>query len=460
MKSMVGALGALAALGILGALTLGAAPALADPAAASARLEQIPAAYLVDHRFMGAVLVARDGHVLLDRGYGFANLDWEIPDAPDVKFRIGSITKQFTAALVLLLQQDGKLSVEDRVSKYLPDAPKAWADVTVFELLHHASGIPDFTEDPRFAVWSASPHSPTDFLELVKDKPLVFAPGSRYAYSNTNFEVLGAIIETATGQSWAQVLKSRLLSPLGLSGAGVDADDLILPKRASGYRETPAGPVHARSESMSVPGAAGAMYATTHDLYAWDLALFGGKVLSPASLAAMTTPGKGDYGMGLEVGRHAGSPLIAHGGGIEGFISYLAWDPEDRIIVVVLSNDESQVVPGLALKLLDVAAGRPVVLPSERKAVAIEAAELKRFVGTFTFEGQPEPIAVLVRDGRLVWGRMRRPLTYVGLRHGRPLFWDQARDLEVEFVTDETGAVNEVVVDGGAATSVGRRSGD
>jgi CubicO group peptidase (beta-lactamase class C family) len=449
----------LAALAVASlALTHGTARSQpASEAAVTARLDAVASAYATDKRFMGSVLVLDGDRVLLDRGYGEANRDWAIPDAPDVKFRIGSLTKQFTAALILLLQQDGKLSLSDPIAAHLPDAPAAWSKVTIFQLLHHVSGIPDFTEDPRFPVWSASPRTPKEILALVADKPLDFPTGSKFVYSNTNYEILGAIIEKVSGKTYAEMLSSRLLGPLGLKDTGLDADDLILPHRALGYRREGEGWVYAHSESLSVPWAAGAMYSTTGDLARWARALYGGKVLGPESLKQMTTPGLGAYAMGLIASSQAGGPLIWHNGGIEGFHSYLGWRPQSRVTVVVLANDQGSPDEVIAGKLIDVAEGRSVILPAERKAVAIATADLAKFTGAFTIAEQPEPIRFEVQDGALVFGQSRRPLTYLGATGGHPLFWDAARDIEVEFVPDAKGAMTTILIRAGVETT-GRRS--
>jgi CubicO group peptidase (beta-lactamase class C family) len=425
--------------------------------AVETRLDAVAAAYLAQNHFMGAVLVLDGDKVLLDRGYGAANLDWSIANAPAVKFRIGSVTKQFTAALVLLLAQDGKLALSDPVSKLVPDAPAAWSNVTVSQLLHHTSGIPEFTDDPRFPVWSASPRTPRDIVDLVAAKPLDFPSGSRFAYSNTNYEVLGEIIEKVSGVSYGALLESRLLDPLGMRDTGLDADDLILSHRALGYAENAGGWSYAHSESMTVPWAAGAMYSTTGDLARWTKALHGGKVVSPASLAEMTRAGLGDYGMGLEIGKHDGEAMIWHNGGIEGFHSYVSWLPARRLVIVILSNDQSAPDEIMGSQLIDVTEGRPVILPAERHTVAISPAELARFVGAFSFPDQPAPTKVDLENGHLVFGQRRRPLEYQGLRDGQPLYWDPARGMEVKFISDRSGKITAAVISTGDREEVGIR---
>ncbi len=219
---------------------------------------------------MGAVLVADGDRLLLDKGYGTADLEWSIPNAPNVRFRLGSLTKQFTAALVLLLQQDGKLHIEDPINKYLPDAPKAREKITLANLLGHTSGIPNFTNDKAFETWKMSSHTHEEEVALFRDKPLVFEPGSQYAYSNSNYEVLGTLIEQVSGRSYGDLLKERLFQPLGMVNSGLDTEELILPRRAQGYQQGQSGLEHARSESLTVPWAAGGLYSTTGDLLCWE----------------------------------------------------------------------------------------------------------------------------------------------------------------------------------------------
>jgi len=327
--------------GAVGAYLLGCATALAqnpDAPAITKRLDKIAKSY-PEEQFMGSVLVVEGDHTLLDKGYGMADLKRKIPDSPDAQFRLGSLTKQFTAALILLLQQDGKLQVADPVSKYLDDAPQTWKKITLANLLGHTSGIPNFTSDPAFRTWSLRPHSHAEEIGLFRDKPLEFAPGSRYEYSNSNYEVLGAVIEKVSGRDYGELLRERIFEPLEMKNSGLDADGLILPRRAQGYRDSKDwGLAPAQSESMTIPWAAGSIYSTTGDLLRWEHGLFGGKILNDASLQAMTTAGKGNYGLGVEVAQMHGVKVVSHNGGIEGFNTYLCYVPERQITVVVLSN--------------------------------------------------------------------------------------------------------------------------
>ena len=397
---------------------------------------------------MGTVLVVDGDRVLLDKGYGMADLEWSNLNVPEVKFRLGSLTKQFTATLILLLQQDGKLKIEDSVSKYLPDAPKSWEKITLAELLGHTSGIPSFTDMKEFGVWRMSPHTTEEELALFRDKPLDFEPGSKFQYSNSNFEVLGAVIEKVSGKKYGDLLRERIFDPLEMKDSGLDNDELILAKRAQGYMPSDKGLVLARSESMTVPWAAGSIFSTTGDLLKWERGLFGGKVLSAESLKAMTTPGKGDYGLGVGAAVKDGVKIISHGGGIEGFNTHLAYVPERRIAIVVLSNVNGAAPGAMGDQLLDVVLGKPVTLAGERKAVPIPKDELAKFVGVFdimpTFS-----INFAVSGDRLTGqgtGQPPIPLLYEGIKDGHPRFFATQVNAEFEFVPDASGVITSAIL--------------
>jgi CubicO group peptidase (beta-lactamase class C family) len=286
---------------------------------------------------MGSVLIARDDELVFSRGYGSANLEWNIPNSPSTKFRIGSLTKQFTAASILLLEERGKIRIEDPVRVYLPDAPAAWDNVTVFSLLTHTSGIPNFTSFPNYQSWKVFPASAAEVVAFFRDKPLDFPAGEQFSYSNSGYALLGYLIERISGLSYEQFVAENIFVPLGMKDSGYDSNTIIA-NRAAGYSPGAGGPVNAAFIDMSVPYAAGGLYSTTLDLWRWEQALFGGKLLSAGSLLKMTTPYKGNYGFGLAVGTASARRVIFHNGGIEGFNTFLAYYPEDKMTIVVLGN--------------------------------------------------------------------------------------------------------------------------
>src|SRR5438477_7777331 len=194
--------------------------ALTGSAQDVARMDQVVQSYAADHKFMGAVLVARGNEVLFSKGYGSANLEWSVPNTPTTKFRLGSVTKQFTAASILLLEERGKLSVEDPVKKHLPDAPAAWDKVTIFHLLTHTSGVADFTSFPDYPKIEPFATTPAKLVALFRDKPLDFDPGTEWRYDNSGYVLLTYLIEKITGDSYEKFVRENIFAPLGMTDTG------------------------------------------------------------------------------------------------------------------------------------------------------------------------------------------------------------------------------------------------
>ena len=329
----------------------------------AARMDQIVQSYVADKKFMGSVLVARGGNVILDKGYGFADLEWTIPNSPSTKFRLGSITKQFTAASILLLEERGQLKIDDPVKQYLPDAPTAWDKVTIYHLLTHTSGIPNFTSFPDYRLTEGTPTTPEQLVARFRDKPLNFQPGESSEYSNSGYVLLGYLIEKRSGQSYKDFVQQNIFTPLAMNDSGYDSTSAVIPRRASGYSPSANGLENARYIDMSIPCSAGGLYSTTGDLLRWEQALFGGKVISGASLGRMTTPFKDNYALGLAVRTLNGQKVIDHSGGIEGFTTEMAYYPDDKLTVIVLGNLNGDAPGEIASKLASVAHGETVLLP-------------------------------------------------------------------------------------------------
>lgn len=314
----------------------------------------------------GAVAVMRHGKVVFSRGYGSANLETGTPATPDSVFRIGSLTKQFTAAAVLTLVDDGKLSLDDEVRKYIPELPADDA-TTIRQLLTHTAGFTDYVGGEGFDERVKWLPLTTDQLlaQILSSKPLHrFEPGTQWDYSSSNYAFAGAIVERVSGQPLRTFVKTRLLDPLGMRHTAFDDERAIMPGRASGYDrlkvETP-GYINTRTISMSVPFAAGAMASTVGDLLIWSDALHHGRVLKPDSYRQMTTPArlkdgaqasilKPDgtrriigYGMGLSVSGDPAAPELAHDGAIDGFTSMMTTlTGPDAVLVVLVNTSPSE----------------------------------------------------------------------------------------------------------------------
>ncbi|MFL5295616.1 MAG: serine hydrolase [Phenylobacterium sp.] len=366
--------------------------------------------------FSGAVLVAVDGKPVLREALGLANREWNVANTADTKFRLGSITKQFTATAILQLAEQGKLSTDDPLSKYYPEAPASWSKVTIKHLLTHTSGIPTYTGLASFANHdSRLSQTPADLIKLVRDKPLDFEPGSRYAYDNTGYVLLGYIVEKLSGQKYADYLQAHIFGPLGMRNTGYDSSEKIIPRRAAGYGFGPEGWENAGFTDMSTPFAAGALYSTVDDMLLWDQALYGDKVLSAASKAAMFTNYGHSYGFGVVIDRQWDHDRIWHNGGINGFVTSFQRYPKDRVTVVALSNFQAAAPDKLAADL----AGLCLGAQPYPKAVALPATALDRFAGAYQLN--PASVMQVERDGDRLRIRMSRQppiLLYATGEHG------------------------------------------
>ncbi len=347
-------------------------------------MDQVVQSYVANKTFMGTALVAKGNQVLFSKGYGFANLEWNIPNAPNTKFRLGSVTKQFTAASILLLEERGKLKTDDPIKKFVPEAPAAWDKIKLFNILTHtAVSIPNFTSFPDYPKIGPFPTTAAKLLESFRDKPLDFDPGTKWNYSNSGYVVLTYVIEKVSGDSYEKFVRENIFTPLGMKDSGYDSNEAIIPNRASGYSPGRNGFENAGFVHMTVPQGAGALYSTTEDLLKWEQGLFAGKVLKPESLEKMTKPFLQNYAFGLSVGTIAGRKVISHNGGIQGFNTNLTYYPEDKLTVVVLSNVNGPAPDDIAKKLAAIAHGEEVKLVTERKEIKLDPKVLARYTGAY-----------------------------------------------------------------------------
>lgn len=315
------------------------------------QLDQLLNLYHEYGQFNGTVLVAEQGEVIYKKGFGMANMEWDIPNQPNTKHRLGSITKQFTAMLILQLVADGAVDLEAPISSYLPDYPKETGDqITIHHLLTHTSGIPNYTSFPNFfKEQSRNPYTPDEFVEVFAHKKLDFAPGERFSYSNSGYFLLGIIAEKLTGKTYEQLLHDKIFTPVGMHDTGYDNHEDIVKNRAAGYEKDGLNYVNASYLDMSIPYAAGSMYATVEDLYLWDQALYTNKLLPQALMDLYFkpyVPAFGDshyaYGWGVGKGRIGNTEdsveAISHGGGINGFNTNISRVISDKSLVVLLNN--------------------------------------------------------------------------------------------------------------------------
>ncbi len=348
-----------------------------------------------------AIAVIRGSDTIAIASRGKANLEVDAPATPASVWKIGSITKQFTAAAILQLADAGTLSLTDTIGGILPDLPAPWRGVTVVQLLNHTSGIPSYTNlgDAWRRRWRDE-LTGRELLALTADKPMDFAPGTRWQYDNTGYVLLGMIIEAKTGRPWHEELARRFFGPLHLQDTRFCATDPVIPRRAAGYSREESGWQNAPFLAMSQPHAAGALCSTVRDLARWNALLHGGKVLPPDAYARMTTPTGAavprGYGFGLARDTSLGRLAITHGGGIHGFAAANLWVPSANLSVTVLTNGDAANPDRLALQLARAALGLPL-----RKAppiVPLPAVARARYVGTYLMPLGPTPVPFVVAE--------------------------------------------------------------
>jgi CubicO group peptidase (beta-lactamase class C family) len=337
----------------------------------AAKIQELLALAHQYRQFNGAALVAENGKIVYKGAFGPANMEWNIPNTPDTKFRLGSITKQFTATVVMQLVEQGKIKLDARLSDYLPDYRKdTGSKVTIHHLLTHTSGIPSYTSQPGFFEnVSRNPYKVDEFVKKYASGDLEFEPGSKYTYNNSGYFLLGAIIEHVTGKPYEQVLKENIFDALGMKNTGYDHHGAILPKRATGYSKTPDGYANAGYLDMSIPYAAGSLYSTVEDLYLWDQALYTDKLLSAQSKALMYKPFLDNYAYGWVVTnasfKQNDQPVqvISHNGGINGFTTTIVRFPKERNLIVMLDNTGSEYLDRLSDSIAKILYNQPYEPP-------------------------------------------------------------------------------------------------
>jgi CubicO group peptidase (beta-lactamase class C family) len=399
------------------------------------RIDAVIAEIKARPEFVGlSVAVARGDRLLVDRGVGMADVEWNQPADAKAPFRIGSLTKQFTAAAIMKLVEQGKVTLDDPISKYVPDFDTEGHTVTIRQLLNHTSGIPNYTAQPGFMAKQAPLDlSDRDLLKTIAGVPFDFDPGTKWAYSNTNYYLLGMIVAKASGRSYADFMQDAFFEPLGLTHTRYGDMHDIVPERVQGYEYDPNAHRlrNATAISMNVPGAAGALISTAGDLVRWQIALTGGRAVSPASFQQMigatiaTGDGVNKYGFGLLVNQANGRRRIWHNGGINGFNSILIWLPDDGLRIAVISNEIALPSDAVAGRIVAALTSDKPPPPLRTAAAPGNAAALRRFIedqvkGTTDFSTMTQTMADLVRahpEGKTMftaWGPIKA-ITFVSV---------------------------------------------
>lgn len=349
-----------------------------------------------------AALVAKNGQVVYHKAFGMADLELDVAMRPEMVFRIGSITKQFTAVAILQLMEQGKLSLQDEITKFLPDYPTQDKKITIEHLLTHTSGIRSYTSMPTFWEISRKDMRPEELIDFFKNEPMDFEPGTRWSYNNSGYFLLGYIIEKVSGKTYAQYLEDHIFQPLGMKHSYYGDDIKLIEDRASGYQMGANGIENAAPLSMTLPYAAGSIQSTVQDLYIWNQAVHAHKLIKKESLDKAFTGYKLNdgsdtrYGYGWGISAVRGTPAIGHGGGINGFLTYALYLPQEDVFVAVFSNSTSNPPEQAAIRM----AAMTISKPYPDKEITLDETILKGYVGVYEND-EGEQRLISWQDGRL-----------------------------------------------------------
>ncbi len=423
---------------------------------AAVKLDELMSAYAKQYKFNGTVLVAKGGKFLLDKGYGWRNAANKIANDPNTILQIGSITKQFTAIMILKLQEQKKLNVNDKLSKYFPAYPKG-DSITIKHLLTHTSGIYSYTNDGAFMENEVTkPISRKQMMAMFENKPLDFSPGTKWEYSNSAYTLLGYIIEDVTHMTYYAAARKMIFEPLKMIHTGFDFTHFAGNEKAIGYMrinaevQTPA-PIVDSSVSFS----AGAMYTTTGDLFKWYQSLKNNKIISAASFEMAATPVLNRYGFGLGIDSVSGMRRVGHGGGIHGFTTNISMLFADDICIILLNNGSNSFLSAITESIYAILYNKPYEIPKERTAIAVDEETLRQYEGEY--ELSPGFIlTVRNKSGRLMVQATGQPEFEV-FAEKADFFFLKVIDAQLQFKRDAQNKVESVVLFQGGREMPGKK---
>ena len=419
-----------------------------------AEMEAYLNAYAQTGQFSGSVTITQGLIGGTTHGYDFANREHQVANTGATKFRIGSVTKQFTAVAILQLQEKGLLDVQAPVSTYLPDYPNG-ERITIHHLLTHTAGIPEYLDPeafPDIAEWMRQSSSLSQLVDRFKDLPLEFEPGEKFKYSNSGYVLLTQIIETVAEQPYAEYLQANIFDPLGMKDTGYEVPQTVISNLAQGYlfigKETY---LQASPFDMSIPQGAGGLYSTTEELASWNRFLYENEypaVLSQTAKATMMTPDAQMepeenpdvfYGYGLVIDNHSGRQRVHHDGGISGFASSLTRYPNEALTIVVLSNLGTALPGRIAEDLAAIAFNEPYEIPTRPEAIDLDPAIYEKYVGTYQLLPEMQ-IAIRVEDGELT-AQATGQGSFVLYPTSVTDFFAEVADITVVFSVSDVGTI-------------------
>lgn len=396
-----------------------------------------------------ALAVVKNGELIHSQGYGLANLEWDCPIQPNTVFQLASITKQFTATAIMLLEQQGKLRLDDSITTYLPDYPTHDRTITITHLLNHTSGIPSYTGLESFVSELArKAMSSEDLPAYFKDLPLEFEPGTRFLYNNSGYHLLGLIIEKVAGMNYEDFIQQSIFQPLDMHHSYYMHNKTVIPHRASGYDQTPQGYQQTEYLNMLIPYAAGSLGSTIEDLVRWDAGLHAGHLLDKAAQERMYTPVRladgstEPYGFGFGIHDYKGHRLIHHGGGIFGFHTFISRFVDDKTMIAILANNPGINVEKITRRIADHIFEIPTVT---RTPMTLSTTMLDKTVGTYLIEARFPVEIVRNENGLLLSSTGLFEYNLLPISH-TTYYASQDEEVEVHFSDEQDGTYNTLTL--------------
>jgi CubicO group peptidase (beta-lactamase class C family) len=408
------------------------------------KMDELLSAYTTQNKLNGAVLVAQKGKIIYQKGFGYRNAETKTSNDANGIFQIGSITKQITVAVIMQLQQEGKLSVQDKLSKYFPGFTNG-DKITIENLLTHTSGIHNYTEDTIFVKSDVTKHyTQAEMLNVFRNYSPDFEPGANWHYSNSGYSLLGYIIEKVEKKPYERVVRERIFQPLGMMNSGFDFTNLSNANKTKGYFSLNPTPVPAPIVDSTIAYSAGAVYTTVGDLYKWERAIYTNKILKPESWKAVFTPYKNKYGYGWGIDSLFGRLITAHGGGIHGYSSNILRFPADELVIIAFDNSSSNALSNISKHLAAIVLNQPYDVPSAKKEIAVVASILKQYVGEYQFAPN---FAITISMGENgLKGQATGQPSFDLYAEKENVFFLKVVDAKVEFVKDANGNVTELIL--------------
>lgn len=434
---------------VLGTLFNNAVAQSKDDKQLTAAIDKLLSEQFKTNETGAAALVARNGQIVYKKAFGMANLELNIPMQADNVFRIGSITKQFTAVAILQLMEQGKLSLQDDITKFMPDYPTHGHKITIEHLLTHTSGIKSYTSMKDFGDIMRKDMKPEELINHFKNQPMDFAPGTKWRYNNSGYFLLGYIIEKVSGKTYPQYVEEVIFKPLGMTNSCYGSDSKIIKNRASAYSKTEKGFNNAEPLSMTLPYSAGSIQSTVEDLFKWNQALHAYKLVKKESLdkaftAYKLSDGKATtYGYGWSLGNIQGSETFEHGGGINGFLTMGIYLPKEDVFVAVFSNCDGNSPDEISSKIAALVIGKPY----EYKEIKLDNAVLESYTGVYEKDGSDELRIITLVDNQL-YSQRGKNTKFKVKPYQKDMFFFESVLTTLEFSKNGAGKIDKLIVKG------------